>query len=47
MSEKQEGKKKKQKTASTTPLWVKIMALAIALVMIGSAIPLTMFMLWN
>ena len=47
MSQKQNPERKKRKSPSTTPLWVKIMALAIALVMIGTTVPLTLLALWS
>ena len=47
MSEKPAQQRKKQKSASSTPLWVKIMALLIAVVMVGTAVPLTLLMLWT
>ena len=47
MSENQKTEQKKRKAPSSTPLWVKIMALAIALVMIGTAVPLTLLTLWS
>ena len=47
MSENQRSQQKKRKSTSGTPLWVKIMALAIAVIMIGTAVPLTLLAIWT
>ena len=47
MSENQRPQRKKRKSSSSTPLWVKIVALLIAAVMVGTAVPLTLLMIWN
>ena len=47
MSENQANQQKKRKSAGGTPLWVKIMALAIAVLMIGTAVPLTLLAIWT
>lgn len=45
MSEKKNQQKKKQRSGSFTPLWVRIVAIGSAVVMIGTAVPLTLIFL--
>ena len=45
MSKKKNQQEKKQRSGSFTPLWVRIVAIGSAVVLLGTAIPLTLIFL--
>lgn len=45
MSKKKNQQEKKQKSGSFVPLWVRIVAIGSAVVMFGTAVPLTLIFL--